>query len=213
MNNKNKKRVQFMVVLVLGSTATAIVVFLLKRSNKKKRIHSNGPSSTVQLSSTTAQEQSGSSDNQIKGLRICCSTIGSIFSSTDNPEEPFQPIASGLPALFKLLGQNDVYLITKVDTKTQERHIMRLLEDTGLLWAGLNPNKVLFCSTDEGRVHIARQLDVHFYIDNNFSVISQLQPHLPKLLYIADDEPLVKSSNVAVSSNLHSFVSKYYSYI
>lgn len=42
--------------------------------------------------------------------------------------------------MLKLLPQNDIYLITQVENDQEEIIVKKLLEESGLLWAGLNPD-------------------------------------------------------------------------
>jgi len=138
----------------------------------------------------------------LKDLRICCSTVGTLFSVKSSSESTFHDnlnttpsnivsdqqfydiIPSGIGAILRLIPQNDVFLLTQVNCVEEEREVMRLLEETGILWAGLDPAKVLFCSTVQGRTHIAKQLEVQLYIDDSFEVIDALKDFLPRLLYI-----------------------------
>lgn len=103
-------------------------------------------------------------------------------------------IESGIAALLKILPANDVYLIAQVYSDAEEKEVMKILEKTGILWSGLATHvfsafykqnihhlffkKVLFCSTDEGRVHMARQLGVQMHLDSNIFFFFFLQSKL-----------------------------------
>ncbi|PRP87095.1 hypothetical protein PROFUN_04831 [Planoprotostelium fungivorum] len=142
----------------------------------------------------------------LRGLRICVSANGVLFKNRQSPQDNFVEISQEIAALLRLVGQNDVYIITRVDTDEEEKKINRLLDETGVLWAGMNPNKVLFCSTEKGKVHMARQLDLQLYIDDNYEVISDLRPFVPQLLHVSEQLPTQAEQNVSVSKALSDFV-------
>jgi len=74
----------------------------------------------------------------------------------------------------KLAAKSDLYLITEVCCDEQEEEIRKLLEKTSLYASGLDPIKVLFCSTPIGRAHMIKQLDVDLHIDSNYDVLDEL---------------------------------------
>jgi len=217
-----RKRKSFWVMTIILTIGFSGTAFLFSIIQKRKQLPE--PFSTV-LGLSSHQDSHHRKFKNVKGLRICCSTIGTLFvrlneattakAATDTVEEPlrsksFEVISSGVGALLKLITQNDVYLITQVETDEEEHEIRRLLDETGILWAGLSLQKVLFSQTAEGRVHMSRQLDTHFHIDDNPEVISMLKAFVPQLLYITKDRKSAAAqladSNIATAEELAQFL-------
>jgi len=181
---------------------------VLFRANRKKFVSQSSSSTSIR---SQEEIQKAVPIRQLKGLRVSCSTIGSIF--VPNTEgQSIEVIPEGISALLKILPTNDIYLITKVQSDEQERETMKILEESGILWAGLNPNKILFCSTDEGRAHMGRQLGVHLHIDNDFQVLKMLRSFVPQLVHItptAEHLTYIKELNISRATNLSQYVSSF----
>jgi len=203
-SRKKKTLVGFLVGI-----AFAGLYYTLTTLSKKNKIR---PNRLNQSPSFRSQEILAKTQpiRQLKGLKISCSTMGTLFTiDPKGDQKSLVAIPSQISALLKLLPTNDIYLITKVQNDEKEREVMQLLEETGILWAGMNPSKVLFCSTDEGRVHMARQLGVHLHIDDDLQVIKMLRPHVPQLLHvssIAEEVSYIQELNVIKATNLSQYV-------
>lgn len=89
-----------------------------------------------------------------------------------NEKEEFEFCESySLEILKYLTSQNDVYLISQVTSDIEEVKVVSLLEKSGLLNVSsrLTKEKILFCETDEGPIHMTRQLSPQCFIDQNAS--------------------------------------------
>ncbi|KAI8804003.1 hypothetical protein BJ742DRAFT_857150 [Cladochytrium replicatum] len=93
-----------------------------------------------------------------------------------------------LPYLTKLYASQlyDIYLITVVSSDKEEEQITELLSSStsGLLSSGLDPRKILFCDTEEGKSHIVRHIEPHIHVDSVDSALLKLIGHVPKLIRI-----------------------------
>eukprot|EP01118_Nematostelium_gracile_P014478 TRINITY_DN5654_c0_g1_i1.p1 TRINITY_DN5654_c0_g1~~TRINITY_DN5654_c0_g1_i1.p1 ORF type:complete len:229 (+),score=38.56 TRINITY_DN5654_c0_g1_i1:95-781(+) len=198
-STSRKKRVLFS--LLVGLVIYAAHNFTKIINSKKKKLF---PPTVIRLQTTHVPTRS---NQELKGLRISFSTLGTIFQ-LDPHQDQISVIEEGIAALLKLLTNNDLYLITKVNSDQEEVTIMKLLDESGVFWAGLNPNKVLFCSTEEGRGHMARQLSVHMHIDESPQVLNFLKPFVPSLVQITpvNEITYVKETNVTKASSLTQYI-------
>lgn len=69
------------------------------------------------------------------------------------------------------------------------------------------PHRLLLCSTQEGKVAIARQLEAELHIDSAHTTVDQLQRFVPQLLFVRQPAgpDASHASNVARSSSLAEF--------
>jgi len=91
----------------------------------------------------------------------------------------------------RLASNSDCYLIMEVASDEQEAEVRHLLDSTNLYSSGLNPLKVLFCSTTIGRAHMVKQLGVEMHIDTSIDVLEELcrpRPWVDKLVHIKTGE-------------------------
>jgi len=201
VSSSRKKKTLITVLILIACSGLYFTLATLRGGRKK-----------LSQSSSLKSSHKFQSFRQLKGLRISWSTMGTLFRSNSEGGNNFAAIPAGISALLKILPVNDVYLITKVETDEQEKAIMKLLEETGVLWAGLNPTKILFCSTDEGRAHIARQLGVHLHIDDDFQVLKMLRPFVPQLLNVAPTSESVvhvKDMNIVRTADVAQYLSSF----
>ncbi|KAJ3183722.1 hypothetical protein HDU85_002151 [Gaertneriomyces sp. JEL0708] len=101
-----------------------------------------------------------------------------------NPNHAFRE--SALPFMHSLVssGLYEVYLIAVVNSDLEERQIQRLLHSSGLYASGLDPRRVLFCSTEEGKGHIVRHIEPRIHVESNDTVIRKLSPHVDKIIRV-----------------------------
>ncbi|ELR25414.1 Peroxin 22 (Pex22), putative [Acanthamoeba castellanii str. Neff] len=134
--------------------------------------------------------------SSVKGRRVSCATRGVVLefdndADADAAAGHHRPrlIESAVPVLLLLARYTDLYLITECDDDSTEEAVRSLLAARGLLAAGLNPHKALFCSTPLGRVHMARQLESHMHIDGNAAVAEGLHRHVARLGVVVAGAP------------------------
>jgi len=118
-------------------------------------------------------------------VKVTCSTLGTVFKR--DRSDWVLASDSELSGLSKLCQRSDVYLITEVNSDEQEEYFKNLLRSSCLIQAGLDPLKILFCSSQEGRRHMVRQLEPALHIDANEEVATNLQPYIAELVVIVGD--------------------------
>ncbi|CAO3653235.1 unnamed protein product [Cunninghamella echinulata] len=138
--------------------------------------------------------------NIIKIILICPFDIYSFFlplfkqqtvlwnpsSDVTSPNHAFHE--HGHKLLSELVKQHDVYIITHVNNEEQKEHMEHLLENANI--NQLDPRKVLFCSTEEGKIHLVRHLEPQIHIeggweeDDGEDIIRKLRPFIPKLIWV-----------------------------
>ncbi|EGG23808.1 splicing factor [Cavenderia fasciculata] len=151
--------------------------------------------------------------NQIKSKKISISTINVIIEKTVHYESPsdrricsYKFMESEKQALIKLTSQCDIYLMTMIEDDSEEDKIKSILKDSGIFDNGLNPHKILFCSTTQGRAHMSRHLECLMHIDDDYQVLSMLKPHVQHLLHIDDGNNTTSTTSTSTANNSASSV-------
>lgn len=138
--------------------------------------------------------------------KMTCQLLGVILEES-TPEE-LQGHAtvrsSVVEVLLEICKFCDIYLMERVlDDESGER-VISALQNVGLFkTGGLMKDKVLFCSTENGRSSFVRQLEPDWHVDTNPEVLSQLSRFVRNPLYISPARSSFASgSNVLRSTSL-----------
>ncbi|XP_024993521.1 peroxisome biogenesis protein 22-like isoform X3 [Cynara cardunculus var. scolymus] len=112
-----------------------------------------------------------------------------------------QKLGDGRKVTCRLLG-----VILEENTPEElQKKVLTALENAGVFTSGdLVKDKVLFCSTEKGRMSFVRQLEPDWHIDSNPEITSQLARFIKHQLHIKT-EPERIASNVFTSSSLEQF--------
>ncbi|MBA0862546.1 hypothetical protein Goshw_009985 [Gossypium schwendimanii] len=108
---------------------------------------------------------------------VTCRLLGVILEES-SPEE-LQTKATVRPSVLDVLLEItkfcDLYLMERVIDDESEKNVLLALENAGIFTSGgLVKDKVLFCSTENGRTSFVRQLEPDWHIDTNPEIVSQL---------------------------------------
>lgn len=143
-----------------------------------------------------------------EGRKTTCRLLGVILEET-TPEElqEHATIKSSVrEVLLEITKFSDLYLMERIlDDESGER-VLLALKDAGLFTAGgLNSEKVLFSSTENGRISFVRQLEPDWHIDTNPDIIHQLARFIKFQLHISPTKNEHTASNVFSSTCLEHF--------
>ncbi|OEL12782.1 Peroxisome biogenesis protein 22 [Dichanthelium oligosanthes] len=112
-----------------------------------------------------------------EGRRVTCRLLGVILEET-TPEELQNRVTvrpSVVDILLEIAKFCDVYLMERVLDDESEEKILSALSEAGLFASGaLVKEKVLFCSTENGRTSFVRQLEPDWHIDTSPEIVHQL---------------------------------------
>ncbi|KAI3728856.1 hypothetical protein L6452_17500 [Arctium lappa] len=141
------------------------------------------------------------------GRKVTCRLLGVILE--ENSPEELQNQAtvrsSVLEVLLEITKYSDIYLMERVLDDESEKKVLTALENAGIFTSGgLVKDKVLFCSTENGRMSFVRQLEPDWHIDSNPEITSQLARFIKHQIHIST-EPERIASNVFASSSLEQF--------
>ncbi|KAJ9686736.1 hypothetical protein PVL29_015537 [Vitis rotundifolia] len=144
-----------------------------------------------------------------EGRKVTCRLLGVILEES-SPEELQVKQAtvrsSVLEVLLEITKFCDLYLMERVLDDESERKVLLALEDAGVFTSGgLVKDKVLFCSTENGRSSFVRQLEPDWHIDTNPEVVSQLARFIKYQLHISPFRPERTASNVFTAPSLEQF--------
>ena len=110
-------------------------------------------------------------------------------SDVDTPNHAFHENAA--IALNRLTQLYDVHIIIHVSSDDEKDQINRLLQNAGLLENNvLDPRKILWCSTEEGKIHMIRHIEpaVHieggWELDDGEDIVRKLRPFVSRLIWV-----------------------------
>ncbi|KAJ7948182.1 Peroxisome biogenesis protein 22 [Quillaja saponaria] len=143
-----------------------------------------------------------------EGRKVTCRLLGVILeeSSPEELQKQATVRSSVLEVLLEITKFCDLYLMESVLDDESERRVLVALEDAGVFTSGgLVKDKVLFCSTENGRTSFVRQLEPDWHIDTNHEIISQLARFIKYQLHVSPIRPERTAANVLSTSSLEQF--------
>ena len=140
-----------------------------------------------------------------EGRQVTCRLLGVILEETSPEELQKQATirSSVLEVLLEITKFGDLYLMERVLDDESEKNVLVALEDAGVL--SMVKDKVLFCSTENGRTSFVRQLEPDWHIDTNPEIIFQLARFIKYELHISPTKPERAAMNVFSSTSLEQF--------
>ncbi|KAF8410921.1 hypothetical protein HHK36_003458 [Tetracentron sinense] len=112
-----------------------------------------------------------------EGRKVTCRLIGVILeeSSPEEIQKQATVRSSVLEVLLEITKFCDLYLMERILDDESGEKVLLALQEAGIFTSGgLVKDKVLFCSTENGRSSFVRQLEPDWHIDTNLEIISQL---------------------------------------
>lgn len=144
-----------------------------------------------------------------EGRKITCRLLGVILeeSSPEELQKQATVRSSVLEVLLEITKFCDLYLMERVLDDESEKRVLLALEEAGVFTSGglLVRDKVLFCSTENGRSSFVRQLEPDWHIDSNPEVVSQLARFIKYQLHIAPYKTERTAANVFSAPSLEQF--------
>ncbi|KAG2574952.1 hypothetical protein PVAP13_7KG396600 [Panicum virgatum] len=143
-----------------------------------------------------------------EGRRVTCRLLGVILEET-TPEELQNHVTvrtSVVDVLLEIAKFCDVYLMERVIDDESEEKVLSALSEAGLFASGaLIKDKVLFCSTENGRTSFVRQLEPDWHIDTSPEIVHQLARFIKYQLHISPQRQERIASNVFSSPSLEQY--------
>ncbi|KAL6975726.1 peroxisome assembly protein 22 [Sarracenia purpurea var. burkii] len=143
-----------------------------------------------------------------EGRKVTCRLLGVVLEETSPEELQKQATvrSSVLEVLLEVTKFCDLYLMERVVDDESEKKVLLALEDAGVFTSGgLVKDKVLFCSTENGRTSFVRQLEPDWHIDTNPDIVFQLARFIKYQLHISPIKPERAAANVFSSPSLEQF--------
>ncbi|KAM0894331.1 hypothetical protein ACQ4PT_024508 [Festuca glaucescens] len=143
-----------------------------------------------------------------EGRRVTCRLLGVILEET-TPEELQNHVTvrpSVLDVLLEIAKFCDVYLMERILDDESGEKVLSALSEAGLFTSGgLVRDKVLFCSTENGRTSFVRQLEPDWHIDSSPEIVHQLSRFIKYQLHISPQQTERAAANVFSSTSLEQF--------
>ncbi|KAH7662202.1 hypothetical protein IHE45_15G117200 [Dioscorea alata] len=144
-----------------------------------------------------------------EGRKVTCCLLGIVLEET-NPDDLQKTVtvkSSVLEILLEMTKCCDLYLMERILDDESEEKVISALNDAGIFTSGsFVSDKVLFCSTENGRVSFVRQLEPDWHIDTDFEIVSQLARFIKYQLHISLTRPDRPAANVFCSTSLEQFI-------
>ncbi|XP_027347180.1 peroxisome biogenesis protein 22-like [Abrus precatorius] len=143
-----------------------------------------------------------------EGRKVTCRLLGVILeeSSPEELQKQATVRSSVLEVLLEITKFCDLYLMEQVLDDESEKRVVVALEDAGVFASGgLVKDKVLFCSTENGRSSFVRQLEPDWHIDSNPEIISQLARFIKYQLHVSPIKTERAAANVFSAPSLEQF--------
>ncbi|KAJ3693636.1 hypothetical protein LUZ60_009116 [Juncus effusus] len=194
-------------------------------SNPSSTVTSSNPITSSEICSSSTEDQTQDVINHFfqpvnltleqivrhklnDGRKVTCRLLGVILEET-TPEELQNKVTvrSTAPEILHEIAKFcDVYLMEHIlDDQTEERVVSALSEAGVFTSGGLIKEKILFSSTENGRMSFVRQLEPDWHIDSSSEIIHQLSRFIKYELHISPQRTERMSSNVYSSSSLEQF--------
>ncbi|KAI7897325.1 uncharacterized protein EV154DRAFT_489696 [Mucor mucedo] len=119
---------------------------------------------------------------------------------------------NSIQILTRLSCLYDIYVIVHVNSEEEKGDIQRLLENAsstdGLFVDGVDNRKIIFCSEEEGKIHIIRHIEPHMHVeggwekDDGEDIIQKLKPFVSKLIWIQKRKDAPSHPNVELADLL-----------
>ncbi|XP_058210673.1 peroxisome biogenesis protein 22-like [Rhododendron vialii] len=143
-----------------------------------------------------------------EGRKVTCRLLGVVLEET-SPEELQTKVtvrSSVLEVLLEITKFCDLYLMERVSDDESAKKVLSALEDAGVFTSGgLVKDKILFCSTENGRTSFVRQLEPDWHIDTNPEIIFQLARFIKYQLHISPTKTEQTAANIFSSPSLELF--------
>lgn len=142
------------------------------------------------------------------GRKVTCTLLGVIFEETTPEELQKQATmrSSVLEVLLEITKHTDLYFMERVLDDESEKKALQALEDAGFFtFSGMAKDKVLFCSTENGRASFVRQLEPDWHIDTSPEIVFQLSRFIKHELLITPTKLDQMVPNVFSSESLEQF--------
>ncbi|KAL8100635.1 peroxisome biogenesis protein 22-like [Apium graveolens] len=143
------------------------------------------------------------------GRKMTCQLLGVVLEES-TPEELQEHVtvrSSAVEVLLEIGKVCDVYLMETILDDDSEENVLSALEKSGLLGpGGLMKEKVLFCSTGNGRSSFVRQLEPDWHIDKDPDILSPLSRFVKNVLLVAPTGSSYSSrSSIFTSTSLEAY--------
>ncbi|KAI9272618.1 hypothetical protein BDA99DRAFT_498765 [Phascolomyces articulosus] len=168
-----------------------------RRSNLSSQGNNQQSRSPAGPSTTNSNNSSGwgsrllgsSKKKRVLTLSLKNTVLWNPSSDVDTPNHAFHENAA--IALNRLTQLYDVHVIIHVSSDDEREQINRLLQNAGLLEKGLlDPRKILWCATEEGKIHMIRHIEpaVHieggWELDDGEDIVRKLRPFVSRLIWV-----------------------------
>ncbi|KAJ3256180.1 hypothetical protein HK104_007104 [Borealophlyctis nickersoniae] len=110
-----------------------------------------------------------------------------LWNPSPDPENPNHAfLESTLPFLTSLVSSPNytITLIMVVSSDQEEEQIRSLLLSSGLYTHGLDPRRVVFCETEEGKASIVRCVDPACHVESDDAVIKKVAPYVGTIVRV-----------------------------
>ncbi|KAI8969272.1 hypothetical protein BDF20DRAFT_827316 [Mycotypha africana] len=188
----------------ISSIATVIigfVVYYVKKFPPRRRIGKNDEGTE------SSQSRQNLSQQQEQKMTISLKNTILWNPSPDVTTPIYGFKENNLKLLAGLSYIYDIYIIVHVNSEEEKSNIDSLLK-ANLKQGSFDKRKILYCSEEEGKVHIVRHIEPFIHIeggwemDDGENIVKKLKPFIHKIVWLLPKNKLEASKDVQVGSNI-----------
>ncbi|CAO3690956.1 hypothetical protein G6F70_006280 [Rhizopus microsporus] len=202
-NNQHKKKAAILPTWVLrligySSLAAAIISFVIywfKKYPPRRGITSNERNNSRQASNNNSIGWSNKLFKTSKNKKkMTISLKNTVLWNPSSDASMYAFHENAVQLLSKLTHLYDIYVIIHVSSDEERRVIQSLLENAQLFTekkeSTLDSRKVLFCSEEEGKMHIIRHIEPSVHIeggwerDDGEEIVKRLKPFVNRIIWV-----------------------------
>ncbi|KAL9538548.1 hypothetical protein MBANPS3_010848 [Mucor bainieri] len=227
----------------ITSLATAVIsfaVYWFKKYPPRRKIGANDDGSEATGSSSSSSSNNVAentadkwSNKLLKGLkstvrknrkRMTISLKNTVlWNPSPDVETPIYAFREhSIQLLTRLSYLYDIYVLVHVNSKEEQSNIEALLSNASVFSDLLDHRKVIYCSEEEGKIHIIRHIEPSIHIeggwemDDGEEIVKKLKPFVHKIIWlmtkrrrdsfrpenIKQDDRSILGANVELSDSL-----------
>ncbi len=168
--------------VVVAILAIVVVIALLRPRNKPTQPLADG--GTQDSAGQLGGSSSSSARVTARGPGFSLSTVGTLLEFREGEA---RLLPGAVDALRRICAVADVYLVTQLPKDTDELEVatLEVMTRAGVFEPGAcERHKSMFCSTEDGRGAMIRQLAPATHVDTSPKVLRYLAPHLARVVYM-----------------------------
>ncbi|KAI8085303.1 hypothetical protein BDF21DRAFT_359305 [Thamnidium elegans] len=180
----------------LASALVGFAIYWFKKRSSRRSITREPTNETVKL--TDGWKKKGRKNKKKLTVSLKNTVLWNPSPDVDRPMYGFQE--KSIQILTRLSYIYELYIIVQVNSTEEKENIQELLENAtsvdGLFLDSIDKRKILYCSEEEGKMHIIRHIEPFIHVeggwekDDGQDIVNKLKPFISKIIWIMTKKKL-----------------------